>query len=193
MVLLSVREVSIWRVSTSRALFHYFQRCPRLERLTLINVSMIDSTETTPISLESLKYLLYRPISTLRAINSLPTLILPKLKTLLIGSILLSGSADSFQHQVFRFDRSVLTELSIGTYTRVGAESMEAGLVELLKRADGIRSLSLDEEPKFKSSLAADLIPELEAFRGRPDNVLVSARADRSGKYSPGSRQPNGD
>ncbi|KIO33259.1 hypothetical protein M407DRAFT_17818 [Tulasnella calospora MUT 4182] len=172
----SVREVSIWRADISRALFDHFRHCPRLESLDLFNIFTTDSTETTPISLDSLKYLRYEPSRGVRVTHSFPALILPKLETLHIGSIFLSGSAGSFKHQVLRFDRSVLTELftrALGTYSRADAENMEAGLVELLKRANGLRSLSLDKVPGFKSSLADDLIPELEAFRGGPYNARV--------------------
>ncbi|KAG9049877.1 hypothetical protein FS837_008799 [Tulasnella sp. UAMH 9824] len=172
MELHSVREVWIWGARLSRALFDHFQRCPRLESLVLLNVSTIDAADPTPISLDSLKYLRYEPHRRFGETDFFHAIILPKLETLHIASAFLSDHpAGSFNHGTFRFDPSVL---KIEPHPRGGSG---VGRVELLQRANRFRSLSLQGVPEFKSShgfsIPDDLVPELEAFRGRPENVLA--------------------
>ncbi|KIO33257.1 hypothetical protein M407DRAFT_17816 [Tulasnella calospora MUT 4182] len=173
MELHSVRDVWIWGADISTTLLDHFQQCPRLARLALTDVYINHPTEPTPLSFHSLKFLRCIPHRNLQATNFFPTLTLPELEILHIGSVFLSGAANSPSHQVIRFNPSVLKELTIES--RLHPESMEAGLVELLKRANGIKSLSLDVVGEFSRgfSLTDDLIPELEAFRGRADSVLT--------------------
>lgn len=175
MELHSVREVWIWGARLSRALFDHFQRCPRLESLVLLNASTINAADPTPISLDSLRYLRYEPHRRFGETDFFHTILLPKLETLHIASAFLSDHpANSFKHGAFRFDPSVLKELFIEPHPRGGSG---VGVVELLQRANRIRSLSLHGVPEFKSShgfnIPDDLVPGLEAFRGRPDNVLA--------------------
>ncbi|KIO33255.1 hypothetical protein M407DRAFT_17814 [Tulasnella calospora MUT 4182] len=173
MELYCIQDLWIQAANISRALQDHFQRCPRLERLVLINVSMIHGTEPTTISFHSLKYLRYEPHRNIQTTKFFPILNLPRLETLCIDSVFLLEPADLYNHQIFHFNPAVLKELFIEAF--LWTESMEVGLVELLKRASRIRLLSFDGLGEFRPgfNLPDDLIPELEGFRGRADNVLT--------------------
>lgn len=171
MELYFIQDLWIQAANISRALRDHFQQCSRLERLILINVSMIHATEPTAVSFPALKYLLYEPHRDFQATNFFPTLFLPVLETLCIDSVFLLGPAGFHSHQVFHFNPSNLKKLLIEAF--FWTERMEEGLMELLKRANGIRSLSFNGEGELRHgfNLPVDLIPEMEAFQGRTENV----------------------
>ncbi|KAG8896443.1 hypothetical protein FRC00_005972 [Tulasnella sp. 408] len=132
---------------------------------------MIHATEPTTVSFPALKYLLYEPHRDFQATDFFPTLFLPVLETLCIDSMFLSGPAAFYSHQVFQFNPTNLKELFIEAF--FWTQRMEEGLMELLNRANGIRLLSFNGEGELGHgfNLPVDLIPEMEAFRGRAENV----------------------
>lgn len=174
--LCSIRDLWIRAANISRALLDHLQQCPHLEKLVLLQVSTDSSANPTTASFNSLKNFQIEPYGLPRATNSFTTLIMPELETLLIDSVFLSGVEGLCDHRVFQFDPAVLRELILESLF-VWSESMEAGLVELLKRANRIRSLKLPSDGFSNGfSLPDDLISELEAFDGRADLVLTFCR-----------------
>ncbi|KIO33256.1 hypothetical protein M407DRAFT_17815 [Tulasnella calospora MUT 4182] len=175
----SVRDLWIRGADISRAPWDHFQQCPRLERLVLINVSIIGATEPTTVSFHSLKHLRYEPHRNLKVTNFHTALILPQLETLHIGSVFLSGEADLCSHRVFQFTSSVLKGLFIESI--FWSWGMEVGLLELLRRANRTESLGLSGMAQFSSgsNLPNDIIPELESFRGPAHSVLTYCKGRR--------------
>ncbi|KAG8911904.1 hypothetical protein FRC01_005411 [Tulasnella sp. 417] len=173
MELCSIRELWIWNVKISRALMDHFQQCPRLESLVLFQVKIADA-EPTASSFHSLKYLRCEQ----GWVNLFTTLSLPSLETLRIGEEFIdeefqSGSAESEDHHIFQFNPAALKELSIDS-SFVLAESTEAGLLELLERANQITSLKLaQDEFSDDFDIPDDLIPNLEIFDGIGDMVPI--------------------
>lgn len=167
MELHSIRELWVWGVDISGALWYHFQQCPCLERLVLYQVHIIGA-EPIISSFPSLKYLRYKKGQT----NCFTTLSLPDLETLYINEEFLDP-AELDDHQVFQFNPAVLKELIIDSLF-VMTESMETGLLDLLERASQIRSLKLPQD-EFSDDfdLPEDFIPDLEIFDGTGDVVLI--------------------
>ncbi|KAG8948233.1 hypothetical protein FRC00_008672 [Tulasnella sp. 408] len=88
---------------------------------------------------------------------------LPGLETLCIDSVFLTGLERLCDHQVFQFNPDVLKELIVET--RIDwIQAMEEGLVDLLKRANHIRSLTLRLDKLTSGvSIPDDVIPDLES------------------------------
>ncbi|KAG8914643.1 hypothetical protein FRC01_003982 [Tulasnella sp. 417] len=173
MELCSIRELWIWNVKISRALMDHFQQCPRLERLVLFHVEIADAGQTI-FSFRSLKYLRCKQVLA----NFFTTLSLPSLEILRIGEEFIdeefqSGSAEPEDHHVFQFNPAALKELIIDT-SFVLTQSAEAGLLELLERANQITSLKLPQD-EFSDDfdIPDELIPDLEIFDGTGDMVPI--------------------
>ncbi|KAG8955489.1 hypothetical protein FRC04_008840 [Tulasnella sp. 424] len=141
----------------------------RLERLVLLQATTRPTEREITHSLESLKHLRCEPNGLRIATNAFKALVVPALETLQIDSVYLTGTTDLCDHQVFQFNPAVLKELIIKS-SFVWNRSMEEGLVELLKRASGIKSLKLPLQDFTQGfTLPDDLISDLETFNGRAD------------------------
>ncbi|KAG8914644.1 hypothetical protein FRC01_003983 [Tulasnella sp. 417] len=171
MKLFSIRELWIWGVKISRALAGHFQQCPLLERLFLWKVTITDK-EPTISSFRSLKSLRYKQ----GRANGFTTLSLPNLEALGMDSEFIDSDqlplGTMKDHQNFQFSPTVLKYLTIFTPLYL-IDSMQAGLLGLLGRANQIRSLTLPKN-KFSDNFNVpnDLIPNLEIFDG-PANLVL--------------------
>lgn len=175
MELYSVREVFIQLADTSRTLWNHFQRCTRLETLVLSRVKVTHLTEPTSFSLHSLKHLRHDSFYELKVADFFTALILPQLETLHIDSGFLFGADVRCRHNIFQFRPSVLKELTIKAPLWINDAEVE--LLELLTRANGIRSLKFVHLPPLSQTfIPDDLIPELEVFQGPSETVLTFCR-----------------
>ncbi|KAG9049879.1 hypothetical protein FS837_008801 [Tulasnella sp. UAMH 9824] len=171
-----IQDLWIRAAKISRALFGHFQQCHHLERLVLLQVTTDSSANPTTGSFKSLKNFQFEPYGLPRVTNFFTTILVPELETLLMDSVFLSGVENLCNHQVFQFNPAILRELIIES-AFVWSEDMETGLVELLQRANRIRSLKLPTDGfSHGFNLSDNLIRELEVFVGRADLVLTFSR-----------------
>ncbi|KAG8911155.1 hypothetical protein FRC01_005879 [Tulasnella sp. 417] len=161
-----IREGNISITQLSR-----FQECPRLERLVLLRVDLSGSEDSTTAVFHSLKHLQCEPYGFPRPTSFFATLMMPKLETLRIDSVFLTGLERICDHQVFQFNPAVLNDLTVETKID-WIPRMGEGLVELLKRTNQIKSLKLPLDKLTSGfNIPDDLIPDLESFGGRADLV----------------------
>lgn len=169
----SIRDLWIREGNISLAQLRRFQECPHLERLVLLRVDLSGPEDPAIPSFHSLRYLQCEPYGFPRSTSFFGTLMLPELETLCIDSVFLTGLERLCDHQVFQFNPAVLKELIVETKID-WIQAMEEGLVELLKRANHIRSLTLRLDKLTSGvSIPDDVIPNLESFDGRADLVLA--------------------
>ncbi|KAG8911157.1 hypothetical protein FRC01_005881, partial [Tulasnella sp. 417] len=140
-----IRYLWIRAARISNALLGHLQQCPHLERLVLLRISTDSSTIPATASFNSLKQLDFEPYGLPRLTNSFAMLATPELETLLIDSVFLAKEENLSNHQIFQFNPTVLKKLIIESLF-VWDERMEVGLIELLQRANGIRSLKLPSD-----------------------------------------------
>ncbi|KAG9049878.1 hypothetical protein FS837_008800 [Tulasnella sp. UAMH 9824] len=169
----SIRDLWIREGNISLAQLSRFQECPHLERMVLLRVDLSGPEDPAIASFHSLQHFQCEPYGFPRSTSFFGTLMLPGLETLCIDSVFLTGLERLCNHEVFQFDPAVLKQLIVET--RIDwIQTMEEGLVELLKRANQIRSLKLRLDKLTSGvSIPDDVIPDLESFDGRADLVLA--------------------